>query len=90
MRTDELVTSNVSASGDIGNVSQIVPTIQPGYSITTTAVNHTRAFTEAAGKCCREHSGFPPDVTFLLIFLSKRYLSYLMLTLLLFLHLYFL
>lgn len=41
-------TQNFSASTDMGNVSHIVPSIHPVYSIGSTAVNHTRAFTEAA------------------------------------------
>ena len=40
-------TRNFSASTDMGNVSHIVPSIHPVYSIGTSAVNHTRAFTEA-------------------------------------------
>ena len=36
------------ASTDMGNVSYIVPSIHPTYSIGTTAINHTRDFTEAA------------------------------------------
>lgn len=37
------------ASSDIGNVSHIVPSIQPTYSIGTRAANHSLGFTEAAG-----------------------------------------
>lgn len=37
------------ASSDIGNVSHIVPSIQPTYSIGTKAANHSLGFTEAAG-----------------------------------------
>ena len=53
--TDESVQKDQAASGDIGNVSQVVPAIQPGYSIHTLAVNHSKGFTEAAGmsKCFR-------------------------------------
>lgn len=40
-------TQNFSASTDMGNVSYIVPSIHPLYSIGTSAVNHTRAYTEA-------------------------------------------
>ncbi|XP_072043921.1 xaa-Arg dipeptidase-like [Amphiura filiformis] len=47
--TDKSVEQNESASGDIGNVSQVIPTIQPGYSIHTSDSNHTRGFREAAG-----------------------------------------
>ena len=47
--TDESVAKDQTASGDIGNVSQVVPTIQPGYSIHTTSGNHTRDFAVAAG-----------------------------------------
>lgn len=41
-------TQNFSASTDMGNVSHVVPSIHPLYSIGTAAVNHTRSFTEAA------------------------------------------
>ncbi|XP_067118212.1 xaa-Arg dipeptidase-like [Centruroides vittatus] len=37
------------ASSDIGNVSHVVPSIQPTYSIGTSAPNHSSAFTEASG-----------------------------------------
>ncbi|XP_023224724.1 peptidase M20 domain-containing protein 2-like [Centruroides sculpturatus] len=37
------------APSDIGNVSHMVPSIQPLFSIGTTAPNHSYAFTEAAG-----------------------------------------
>jgi len=34
----------------MGNVSQVVPSIHPIYSIKTTAANHTKDFADAAGK----------------------------------------
>ena len=37
-----------SASTDMGNVSHVVPSIHPIYSIGTTAPNHSHAFTTAA------------------------------------------
>ncbi|XP_022802459.1 peptidase M20 domain-containing protein 2-like [Stylophora pistillata] len=37
-----------SASTDMGNVSHVVPSIHPMYSIGTTAPNHSHAFTTAA------------------------------------------
>ena len=37
-----------TGSTDMGNVSHVVPSIHPLYSIESTAVNHTRAFTAAA------------------------------------------
>ncbi|XP_054719607.1 xaa-Arg dipeptidase-like [Uloborus diversus] len=37
------------ASSDMGNVSHVVPSIHPTYSIGTTAVNHSVGFTEASG-----------------------------------------
>ncbi|XP_013785248.1 peptidase M20 domain-containing protein 2-like isoform X1 [Limulus polyphemus] len=37
------------ASTDMGNVSHIVPSIHPTFSINTSAPNHSKAFTEAAG-----------------------------------------
>lgn len=40
-------TQNFSASTDMGNVSYVVPSIHPLYSIGTSAVIHTRAYTEA-------------------------------------------
>ena len=46
---DETDIKGQTASGDIGNVSQVVPTIEPGYSIHTTSGNHTRDFAVAAG-----------------------------------------
>ena len=36
------------ASTDMGNVSHVVPSIHPMYSIGTTAPNHSHAFTAAA------------------------------------------
>lgn len=38
------------ASTDMGNVSHIVPSIHPTYSIGTKAANHSLGFTEASGK----------------------------------------
>ena len=40
-------TNNFSASTDMGNVSHVVPSIHPLYSIGGAAVNHTKAFTAA-------------------------------------------
>lgn len=37
-----------SASTDMGNVSHVVPSIHPMYSIGTTGPNHSHAFTAAA------------------------------------------
>ena len=39
-----------SGSTDMGNVSQVVPSIHPMFYIGTKAANHTRDFTTAAGK----------------------------------------
>ena len=39
-----------AGSTDMGNVSYVVPSIHPEFYIGTDAVNHTREFTEAAGK----------------------------------------
>ena len=38
-----------SASSDMGNVSQVVPCIHPGFYIGSDAFPHTCAFGEAAG-----------------------------------------
>ena len=38
-----------SASTDMGNVSYVVPSIHPMFYIGALEVNHTRAFTAAAG-----------------------------------------
>lgn len=38
-----------AGSSDMGNVSQIIPSIHPFFGIGTQAANHTRQFTEAAG-----------------------------------------
>ena len=44
-----------AASTDMGNVSYVVPSIQPVFYIGTNAANHTREFTEASGKLfCRK------------------------------------
>lgn len=40
--------ASFSASTDMGNVSHVVPSIHPMYSIGTTAPNHSHAFTTAA------------------------------------------
>ena len=40
-----------SASTDMGNVSHVVPSLHPTFFIGTSAVNHSRPFTDAAGKC---------------------------------------
>ena len=40
-------TDKFSASTDMGNVSHVIPSIHPLYTIGTSAVNHTRAYTEA-------------------------------------------
>ena len=37
-------------STDFGNVSKVVPAIHPFFGIQTDVANHTREFTEAAGK----------------------------------------
>ncbi|XP_076311243.1 xaa-Arg dipeptidase-like isoform X1 [Tachypleus tridentatus] len=37
------------ASTDMGNVSHVVPSIHPTFSINTSAPNHSKVFTEAAG-----------------------------------------
>lgn len=39
-------------STDMGNVSQLIPSIHPFFAIGTKAANHTREFTQAAGECC--------------------------------------
>ncbi|XP_033117318.1 peptidase M20 domain-containing protein 2-like [Anneissia japonica] len=36
-------------STDVGNVSHVIPTLLPMFSIGTSAMNHTESFTEAAG-----------------------------------------
>lgn len=36
-------------STDMGNVSHVVPSIHPMYSVGRNALNHTREFTEASG-----------------------------------------
>ena len=41
-------TQNFSASTDMGNVSHILPSLHPIYSIGTSAVNHTLGYTDAA------------------------------------------
>lgn len=40
--------ADFTASTDMGNVSHVVPSIHPMYSINTTAPNHSHAFTTAA------------------------------------------
>ena len=40
-----------AGSTDMGNVSYVVPSIHPMFYIGTEAVNHTRGFTAAAGRC---------------------------------------
>ena len=39
---DEAVLTSATGSTDMGNVSHVVPSIHPMYTINTTAVNHTR------------------------------------------------
>ena len=39
----------LTASSDIGNVSHVVPAIEPCYTIGTTAANHSLVFNTAAG-----------------------------------------
>lgn len=39
----------IAGSTDMGNVSQIVPSIHPIYGIETTHGNHTKDFATAAG-----------------------------------------
>ena len=39
-----------AASTDMGNVSYVVPSIQPHFSIGAKVVNHSREFTAAAGQ----------------------------------------
>ncbi len=46
---DEKLLDSFIASTDMGNVSHVVPSIHPMFYIGSTAVNHTRPFTEAAG-----------------------------------------
>ena len=41
-------TGEVGGSTDMGNVSQIIPSVHVMYSIASEAVNHSRAFTTAA------------------------------------------
>uniref|UniRef100_A0A8C5MEN0 Peptidase M20 domain-containing protein 2 n=1 Tax=Leptobrachium leishanense TaxID=445787 RepID=A0A8C5MEN0_9ANUR len=47
--TDEVVLNMVSGSTDFGNVSFAVPGIHPYFYIGSDALNHTEAYTEAAG-----------------------------------------
>lgn len=49
VKFDDCGQKKFTGSTDMGNVSQVVPSIHPIYSIKTTAANHTRAFAEAAG-----------------------------------------
>ncbi|XP_060576226.1 peptidase M20 domain-containing protein 2-like [Ruditapes philippinarum] len=51
LQTDDVPTvkSAVLGSTDMGNVSQIVPSIHPSFYIGGRAVNHTREFTKEAG-----------------------------------------
>lgn len=39
-----------TASTDFGNVTYHLPAIHPGFTIESETVNHTKGFTEAAGK----------------------------------------
>jgi metal-dependent amidase/aminoacylase/carboxypeptidase family protein len=52
LQTDDVPTvkSAVLGSTDMGNVSQIVPSIHPSFYIGGRAVNHTREFTKEAGE----------------------------------------
>ncbi|XP_078368051.1 xaa-Arg dipeptidase-like [Oculina patagonica] len=43
-----LISKGVNGSTDMGNVSKIIPSIHPMYSIGSKAVNHSHAFTTAA------------------------------------------
>jgi len=45
---------SVFGSTDMGNVSQLVPSIHPNFHIGGRAVNHTRQFTAEAGKYCTQ------------------------------------
>ncbi len=49
VRFSQVPTQLPVASTDMGNVSYVVPSIHPCYEIGQTAVNHTTAFTGAAG-----------------------------------------
>uniref|UniRef100_T1J257 Peptidase M20 domain-containing protein 2 n=1 Tax=Strigamia maritima TaxID=126957 RepID=T1J257_STRMM len=46
---EEKYKDSFMGSTDMGNVSQVVPSIHPIYSIKTTAANHTKEFADAAG-----------------------------------------
>ena len=48
--TDEEIRQKFGGSTDMGNVSHVVPSIHPKYYIGTKASNHSRQFTDAAGK----------------------------------------
>ena len=51
---EEIYSTFIGGSTDMGNVSHVVPSIHPFYSITDSAIIHTREFQAAAGnKCCR-------------------------------------
>ena len=39
----------------MGNVSYVLPSLQPGYSIKSTAGNHTQGFAQAAGREEAQH-----------------------------------
>ena len=47
--------SYAQGSTDMGNVSHVVPAIQPEYKIDTTAGNHTHEFTAATGATEAQH-----------------------------------
>ncbi|CAD5111226.1 DgyrCDS557, partial [Dimorphilus gyrociliatus] len=47
---EEFDPSKPTGSTDMGNVSHVVPSIHPMYAIPTKAFNHTREFTDDAGK----------------------------------------
>lgn len=53
---DDEMTRKLLASTDMGNISQIKPSIHPLYKIKTEGANHTHQFTEATG---REESQLP-------------------------------
>jgi metal-dependent amidase/aminoacylase/carboxypeptidase family protein len=44
-----------NGSTDMGNVSYVLPSLQPGYSIKSTAGNHTQGFAQAAGREEAQH-----------------------------------
>ena len=41
----------IGVSTDMGNVSHVVPCLQPFFRLNTSAANHSRPFADAAGMC---------------------------------------